>query len=409
MRELLVFSEYYKKIIFSRDDDREISKCLKYINDIGISVSYPFLLEVYDDYTNGVIEKKDLIEILEIIKSFAFRRLICDVPTNALNKIFMTLGKNIKKHNDYKENYVEILKYLLINKKDSQRFPNDKEFSEKIVIKDIYNLKGKNKIHLLESIENYNNKERIDLEKLINDGEINIEHIMPQKLTTYWKKSLGEHWKDIYDGYLNTLGNITLTAYNTKMSNKTFIEKKEMENGFQSSKLFINQYLKTLNTWDEEGIKKRANYLKDVALKVWRNISTSYTPSKNPENIYSLNDEHDFTNEKIEAFIFWDEKYEVRSWKDFYEKISSLFYDLDPNIFMSCLNDEEFKGKTRVYISSNETELFRPIQISENLFIESNLNAESMLMIIRKLIRKYEFSEEDLFLILESEENINNY
>jgi Uncharacterized conserved protein len=409
LEDLLVFSTYYKKIIFSKDDDKEISKCLKYINDIGISVCYPFLLEVYDDYAKGLIVKKDLLEILEIIKSFAFRRLICDVPTNALNKIFMTLGRNIKKHDVFEENYVEILKYLLINKKDSQRFPNDQEFSEKIVIKDIYNLKGKNKIHLLESIENYNNKERIDLEKLINDGEINIEHIMPQNLTPRWKKILGDNWKDIYDKYLHTLGNITLTAYNAKMSNKTFIEKRDMENGFKSSKLFLNQSLKNLDYWNEENIEKRAGDLKNISLKVWKNITTSYTQTKKQENIYSLSDDHDFTNEKIGAFIFLNERYEVKSWKDFYEKVSRLLYDLDPNIFISFLNDEDFKGKTRVYIASNESELYKPIQVSDNLFLESNLSAESILVLIRKLLRKYEFAEEDLYLLLESEESFDSY
>jgi len=396
--DLLKFSNYYNKIIFSNDDDKNINKCLKYINDLDVSVCYPFLLEVYDDYHQGIISKEDFIKILDIIKSFSFRRLICEVPTNALNKIYMSLGKNIKKYDDYKDNYVEILKYILLEKKDSQRFPSDIEFSEKLVTKDIYNLKGKNKIHLLESLENYNNKEKIDLDKLLKDGDLNIEHIMPQTLSKSWKDSLGDSFQEIQDKYLHTIGNITLTAYNAKMSNKTFAEKKNMENGFKDSKLFLNQYLKDLEKWDEGTIQNRAEILKEIALKIWKNISTNYSSKVKYENSYSLADDHNYTSERIDSFVFLDKEYKVKNWIDFYKQISEILFYLDPNIFSSFLDDEDFKGKSRNYISNNKEELCRYIKIGENIFIETNFSAETIVNLVRTMFKKYEFEEDELII-----------
>ncbi len=168
LKELLKFSRHYKRIAFSNDNNLKVNKLLERINKLEITVSYPFLLEIFDDYENKIIDENDVIEILQTIESFSFRRTICDVPTHGLNKLFMVLGRDIKKHTDFESNYVEILKYILIHKKANQRFPTDEEFEEKLISRDIYNFQSKNKLHLLERIENYNNTERVDVEGLLD-------------------------------------------------------------------------------------------------------------------------------------------------------------------------------------------------------------------------------------------------
>jgi uncharacterized protein with ParB-like and HNH nuclease domain len=238
LKDLLKFSGYYKKIVGAKGNrsEDEISSIIYRLNKLETVVSYPFLLEIFNDNENGIITDDELINILKIIESFVLRRFICDVPTNALNKIFMTLGKEIKKHEDYEQKYFEIFKYILIKKDSNQRFPDNKEFKDKIVSKDIYNVQGKNKIYLLEQFENYNNREKVRVEELINNNKLTIEHIMPQTLTPDWKKELGENWTEIHEKYLHTLGNITLTGYNSEYSNRPFIEKRDMkEKGFSDS------------------------------------------------------------------------------------------------------------------------------------------------------------------------------
>ena len=287
--DLLKYSKYYKQIITTNNDE-PFSRQLTKINRLEIDVSYPFLMEVFDDYTKRMIKEKDLEEILEIVISFVFRRFICEARANAgLNKIFMVLGRNIKIHNDYKNNYLEVFKLVITQKSHSSRFPDDKEFTSKILTKDIYNFnKNKYTIFLLEQLENFENKERVNIEELVSSKELTIEHIMPQTLSAEWKNSLGEEYEEIHEEYLNSLGNITLTGYNSKMSNKSFIEKRDMTQGFKESRLFLNRMLSEFDKWDKDSIIKRAAILKDKSLRIWKYPHSEYQSIENNIKIGDL-------------------------------------------------------------------------------------------------------------------------
>jgi len=404
LKELLKFSSYYKRIAFSQDDNPKINKILKRLNKLDVTVSYPFLLEIFNYNENGVINTDELINILYIIESYAFRRLICSVPTNALNKVFMTLGKDIKRHADFKSKYFEIFKYILINKRVSQRFPTDEEFSELLVTRDIYNFKSKNKLHLLERLENYDNKERVSIEELLNEKQLNIEHIMPQTLSPKWKETLGENCEEIHHRYLNTLGNITLTGYNVKMSNKPFLEKRDMEKGFKDSKLSLNKFLRNLDYWNVDTIIRRANKLKNVALKVWPFPITDYVSSEYEAFQYNLSEDYNFTGEKIKSFILMDIDYPVNSWKDFYQALAQKLYNLAPDIFNSFINDGDFTDGRKM-ISNKLEDLRNPLKITDNIYLESNLSAESIVNMARLMLRKFDIEEDEVVInLIEKEE-----
>jgi uncharacterized protein with ParB-like and HNH nuclease domain len=400
LKELLKFSTYYNKIAFSREENEDINNLLKRINKLEVSVSYPFLLEVFDDYNEGILKKEDVVGILKILESFAFRRLITDLPTNALNKIFQILGRDIKKVDNYKENYIEILKYLLINKKGSQKFPIDSDFCDRFKSRDVYNLKSKNRLHLLESLENYENKEEVKVEELLNDKTLNIEHIMPQTLTKSWINSLGQEFHQIHEKWLHTIGNITLTGYNSKMSNKSFLEKRDMEKGFKQSRLFLNKYLSDLDEWNEENIKKRSEILCEIALKIWPYPKTDYKLPKKTENLYSLSEDRSFTGEKIESYIFQEKEIKVKSWKELYQNICLSLYDMDSNKFKLFLGDDEFQMKKRKMISSNKEDLKNPLKISDTIYLESNLNTDTILNMIKLILGKFEIEDDEISIYL---------
>ncbi|HGM3508409.1 TPA: DUF262 domain-containing protein [Clostridioides difficile] len=391
LKDLLKFSNYYREISYSCTDDNDVNKVLKRINKLEIFVSYPFILELFDDYNEGIINKKALVESLILVECFILRRIVCDVPPNALNKVFMNLGREIKKFSDYKENYSNILKYIFINKKSSQRFPTDSEFSNAFETKDIYNTKSKNKLYILERLENYNNKEIVDLENLINNNTLNIEHIMPQTLTNKWKESLGENYKEIHDKYLHTIGNLTLTGYNSKLSNKTFEEKKEMESGFKDSRLYLNKYISFIDKWNEEEIKNRTKILLDRAVEIWKYPNVTYEPPSNSENIFTLEDDDvNFTNESIVSFSILGESYKVKNWTEFYEQVALTLYDLDPVRFNSIIE----KAYKRDFIDNNKSKdvskLRRGARISENIYLETHLNTEAKLNIMRFLLNEFD-------------------
>jgi len=271
--------------------------------------------------------------------------------------------------------------------------------------RDIYNFKSKNKLHLLERLENYDNVEKVSVEELLNEGKLNIEHIMPQTLSVKWKESLGENWEEIHNKYLNTLGNITLTGYNSKMSNKPFLEKRDIEKGFKDSKLSLNKFLRNLDYWNENTIIRRANKLRDIALKIWSYPTTEYESSIIEAYRYNLSEDYNFTGEKIKSFILMNQEYPVKSWKDFYRILAINLYDRAPDIFNSFISDGDFTDGRKL-ISDKIEDLRNPLKVTNNIYLESNLSAESIVNMARLMLRKYDIGEDELVVILAEKEEI---
>jgi uncharacterized protein with ParB-like and HNH nuclease domain len=393
LQDLLRFSSHYQRIITAKNHQDQASVAIQKINKLETIVAYPFIMEILDDEKQGILNNTDLSIILETVLNFVFRRLICEVPANALNKMFMVMGREIKKYDDYADNYLEIFNYILTRKKLSQRFPDDEEFAAKIVIKDVYNFKSKNKLFLLEQLENFNNKERVDVESLIDTGSLSIEHIMPQKLTSIWRKDLGDNFEDIHEKYLNTLGNLTLTAYNANMSNKPFCEKRDMDKGFQNSRLYLNKSLCLLEGWNKTEIINRAEKLKNRALQIWTRPTSSYQSAKDQLKLFTLDDDDkDFTGEKILSFKFMDDgEKQVNSWKNLYKNSCEILYELDPIKFKQIIinNKLDYKGedsRDRAKIGS--------------MLIYSHLDTEAILSRLRVLVKEIGLDLDELSFII---------
>jgi uncharacterized protein with ParB-like and HNH nuclease domain len=393
LADLLQFSTYYKKIINSNGDNDNTNLLLQKINKLENVVSYPFIMEVLDDEYNGKISQNTINEILEIIISFVFRRLICSVATNALNKIFMTMGKEIKKYDDYQENYLEIFKYIITGKKLSQRFPDDSEFSLNIMQKDIYNLKGKNKTFLFEQLENFKNTEKVDIENLLSKNSLNIEHIMPQTLNAKWRSYLGVDYEIVHSKYLHTLGNLTLTGYNSQMSNKLFVEKRDMDKGFKESRLFLNKFLHNVECWNIKSINSRAKLLKDRSLKIWKYPISSYKTQEQGLKLFTLDSEDMvFKGEKVISFQFMNgTTKKIGSWKEFYTNVLSILYDLDPIKLKQILNNNKYLYNK----DSSNTKIDKHIKISD-IYIYGILETEELLSRIRSIIKDIDLDLDDI-------------
>ncbi|WQS95271.1 DUF262 and DUF1524 domain-containing protein [Helicobacter pylori] len=255
LKDLQKYCGYFCQIVFKKEADKDLNKALGFLVDLEMDVIYPLLLELYSDYSDGVLSKADFIPIIALIESYICRRAVCNLGTNSLNKVFPSFTKHIQK-NEYFKSLKAHFGYLTNN----QRFPNNDEFKDCLITKDFSFQKKK---YFFERLENFDTKEPV------NTQECTIEHIMPQTLTEEWKRDLGENFQEIHDKYLHTIGNLTLTGYNPKYSNNSFQEKQGMEKGFKDSPLRLNQSLRDLESFGEEEIKKRANDLADLALKIW--------------------------------------------------------------------------------------------------------------------------------------------
>jgi hypothetical protein len=257
----------------------------------------------------------------------------------------------------------------------------------------------KNNMHILERLENYNNREVIDLQKLLSEGLLTIEHIMPQTLSNTWKSELGENYEYIHNTYLHTIGNLTLTAYNSEMSNKSFSEKKSIDGGFSHSKLFLNDFVKLQNNWNEEKIIERANILINKSLNIWKSCKTNYENIRDVENTYSLDDDFDFTGEKIKYFTILGQKISVDYWVSFLQQLCIILYDLEPAKFRNLLEENEI-NKRSIILSNDESKLRSPIKITEDLFIEGNQSTGYILFTSKYLINKLDIDVEDITICL---------
>ncbi|RVZ33729.1 DUF262 domain-containing protein [Helicobacter pylori] len=256
LQDLQKYCGFFCQIVFKKEADKDLNKALGFLVDLEMDVIYPLLLELYSDYSDGVLSKQDFIPIIYLIESYICRRAVCGLGTNSLNKVFPSFTKHIQK-----DEYFKSLKAHFGYLTEKQRFPNNDEFKKLFITIDFYNFQKKK--YFLERLENFDTKEPV------NTQECTIEHIMPQTLTPEWQRDLGENFKAIHDKYLHTIGNLTLTGYNQDYSNNSFQEKRDMEKGFKQSPLKLNQSLKDLESFGEEEIEKRANDLADWALKIW--------------------------------------------------------------------------------------------------------------------------------------------
>lgn len=259
VKELWQHADWFGAIALGKETKPTLKALFAEIVQLRASVVYPFLLRLYRDFHSGLLTESDFASILESVISYVFRRYVCRIPTNSLNKTFASLGAAVNPNK-----YVESVCGRLLTLPTYKRFPADEEFSEALRKSDLYQFRRTP--YLLKKLENYGRKEEV------STAEYTIEHIMPQNqnLSTQWRESLGENWQEIHKRFLHTLGNLTLTGYNPEYSDKPFAEKRDMDGGFKMSPLRLNHGLGQLASWNLVEIEKRAQRLADQALKIWQ-------------------------------------------------------------------------------------------------------------------------------------------
>lgn len=301
VKDIREFSKYFCAMALGEEKDDELNLAFHDLQELKVDVAYPFLLFLYNDYTMGKLQKSDFITIVRLIESYVFRRAVSNLPTNSMNKTFSTFSKFIKQ-----DCYVESIKAHFLLLPIYRRFPNDDEFKREIQIRDLYNFRSK--LYWLRRFENFNRKEYV----LVN--EYTIEHILPQNvdLSKAWKTALGYEWEKIQQTWLHTLGNLTLTGYNSEYSDKPFSEKRDMKGGFKDSPLKLNEGLGKLEKWNEDTIKQRGQRIAEKAIQVWISpslpieILSKYEEKKDTRAVYSIKDhqhlESKFIRDLFETF-----------------------------------------------------------------------------------------------------------
>ena len=289
VKDIRDYARHFCSMALGTESDAELRLAFHDLRELKVDVAYPFLLELYHDYNTGSLSKSELLASVRLIEAYVFRRAICTIPTNSMNKTFATFTKSLKK-----DHYFESIQAQFLGLPSYRRFPNDEEFRRDLHTRDLYNFRSRS--YWLRRLENYGRKERASVD------EYTIEHILPQNenLSPKWREALGQDWHRIQQTWLHTLGNLTLTAYNADYSDRPFSDKRDMpdapEKGLKQSPLKLNQGLGALEMWNEEAIKTRAGRLADLAVGVWPapslppEILDAYHPKVIAISDYTLDD-----------------------------------------------------------------------------------------------------------------------
>lgn len=389
LQEIKEFSFHYNKLLNpSKEINNQLRKQLDYIKRLEINISFPFLLPVYSDYANKLITVDQFEAVLKLIQSFVWRRFIIGLPTNALNKIFMTLYNDVDS-----TRYLPSIQKALIRKKGVQKFPTNKEIELALEEKDVYNIQSKNRIYFLELLENHENREYVSIE----NNEITIEHIFPQTPDEVWYNKLDENTITLFrDKFLNTISNLTLSGNNGSLSNRYFDEKKLMnkdgkQQGYNFSRLWLNQYLREIDRWDLETLKTRYKLLLDRFYKIWEYPDIEIEEEIDTDQDYTIYNSPDPRYKKLDYFIWKDEKIVT-------DEISKMYYHVIKSLFEE--NPSSFYHqdiKTILAATNNPEELRTPYQVSANYFIESNIDNNSKFRKLRALLTRVD-CEEDLLI-----------
>tara|TARA_R110002073_G_scaffold118918_1_gene258611 strand:+ start:507783 stop:509894 length:2112 start_codon:yes stop_codon:yes gene_type:complete len=297
--DIHAFADHYCAMALGKEPDITLARAFKNLRELRVDVAYPFLLELYHDYKQGILGKEDFLESLMVTESYVFRRAISEIPTNSHNKTFANFTRTLDKNNylvSIKANYLVMRSY--------RRFPSDDEFRREIKIRNLYSSRIRS--YWLRRLENADRKEYVP----VND--YTIEHIMPQNddLSESWRESLGPNWKEVQETWLHTLGNLTLTGYNSEYSDRPFNQKRDMEGGFKESPIRLNEKLGSLENWNEETIKQRADRLATKAVGVWASPEVSsdrlqhYQSILKPKPVYSIEDHPKLLSDKPMGPVF---------------------------------------------------------------------------------------------------------
>ena len=378
LEELVTYSKYYNWFLNANSNNEKINEKLKHFKYLKNTTVYPLLLSIFEDtYYYKKLDEDKLLKIIDLLISYIFRRTICGYKTSSINKVFASIPKKILENQNEKDIYFKIEKNLMERRLETI-FPRDEEF----------------KVNFIK----YNFEKNKELLKYTSN--LNIEYIMPENLNSEWKLELGEKkFENTHLEYLGTIGNSSLIENDLLRYNKNFKTKKEF---YQKSNIEITRNINNYQVWTDNEIKNRAEQLYEKSKEIW-SIPAGYKIQK-LNNIeygkeYLLNSSINVTGEKPDKLIIDSIPYPVKSWKGLLEKLCIELYNLDSDIFKELIYNPNFQTKERVILSNSISKLRQPIEISNDLYIESNLNANAILSYADIIAANFELSDEIYFVL----------
>ena len=332
LSKLLRFSKYYKWFAFRCEENTKLEKYFYEFRLLNQTTTYPYFMDLMDLYENEKLTLNTVCQVLEFILQYYVRRSTIGLSTNVYRPLYPTLKTRIKTQNDTE--YLNALYGVFVSVAYRERYPDNQEIRNELLHKPFFNIPNRLKKMVLEKLCNYNSNE-----KIVIDGNITIEHIMPQTLTEKWKRELGGNWQDIHDTYVHTIGNLTLTGYNSKHSNKSFFEKKDLIKEY--SNIPLNKYFEDVEKWGKNEIYNRCIHMINLFNEVFPDISNRSEYRKTDVG-YERLDSFNPTGTKPEFYKLFGDTYQCDNWRNLLQELCNKFYELDDELFVEFINEKTY-------------------------------------------------------------------
>ena len=402
LEDLRSYSHSYRKLIEADTGNKRSDAAITGLAHLETTVIRPFAIEVIHLADEGFIPPEEEGRAFSIIEDYIFRRLICALPTNALNKIFATLANEIRKLDGTYDDYSDKLSYILLKKQGSGKFPSDEEFASDFRSRSLYGGTASRVIwYIFSCLENEGTLETKDVWNHLEKGEYSIEHIMPQTLSEKWMENLGDDWETVHEEWLNRLGNLTVVAspYNSMFSNNPFTRKRDMDHGFKDSGLRINQFISSKDKWTANELSERSAILAEKALSIWPGLVTSYQEPEEEKDEISLDEDIDLTGRSLLYASFNGTPVSATVWADFVEQVSKLVYEADPSRLAAITKDaSRYNLDSFLYTSSVE----HSRKISDSIWLRTDCDTNRKIWFLKHLFSAMSIDEESLVMYVDS-------
>ena len=389
MEDLLAYAKRFNRVVSGHPSfPVKLRASIARLNRFESSVTRPFLMEVMRLQEEGSLTLDEVTEVFRTIESYLLRRVICDLPSNTLSKVFLTLFSDIRRLDGTDTQFVDKMKFVLAGKREKAAFPDDTEFAQGIHEKNIYAMPPRYKAYIFERFENGDSSEVKDIYARLDSGEYSIEHIMPQKITPAWSTELGLDAETIHSEWLHRLANLTLTAYNSKYSNNSFNDKKTMEDGYLKSGIRMNQLVAQKEHWGLNELRERSDELTRQALALWPYVETAYTPPQRQYDEIALDDDVVFTGKTIVKYRFRGVEHETTTWSQMFSDVVKELHDNDRS-YLNYLADADDTVEMAAHVSRGKESSSSYYKIDDDLYIFTATSTQSKIMVLRKLFEHY--------------------
>lgn len=409
--KMLEYAHYYQQVTEAKLSTAKLSEKMRHICNIETDVTNVFFIQFLKYASANNLSEDEILKVIDLVENYLARRIVCNMPGNALTQVFCALHKDVVKSiEEYSSanvklgnSYSDILVYHIMRRDGNYQLPRDMQFVESIKTRDAYHMLKPFQIFLFERLENSVHGEYNDVATDMKKKDATIEHIMPQTLNGDWKSMLGDNFEEIQDKYLHTFANLTLTGINSELSNKPFEIKRdgkkignEVYPGYKNSKYRLTRNVTLCDKWTESELQNRCNEIVATFLRLYPLPQTTFKPLPKPVDEVSL-DEETFspTNRNLKGFRLFGNEYNETTWKGMLLQVVKLVMERYTDIVDTLYDAEGF------FWSAKQADTRYCTMIAPQKYLWTSMDNRSKLRCLRFLFEKCDIAESELVLLLE--------